>query len=161
MTDVDCRDFDRALRDGSVDLLERLRSVEVSDGDERCIVEGLEHTFAREDWDGFELYVLAAQRKPSGEAVPLLCAALLLKDERVFPEEVLAALNPVADARAVPALREMLHWRPEWDEFHAIAVKALWALAKIDDDGARALVAESAARGPRVLRDLARQHLTG
>lgn len=152
-----CRELDALLRNRELRLLERLGMVEKLDGVEQCIVGGLRATLAAQDWFGFEMYVLAAQLKPDPAMVPVLADALLRKDSRLFPEEVVTALDGIADARAVPALREMVHWRPAWDEYHALAVKAVNALAGVDDEQARAVLVDLAdSDGPEVLTGLAR-----
>lgn len=155
-----CRELDALLRNRELRLLERMERVEALDGVEQCVVGGLRATLEAQDWFGFEMYVLAAQLKPDRAMVPVLADALLHKDSRVFPEEVVTALDGIADVRAVPALREMVYWRPEWDEYHALAVKAVNALAGVADEQVRAVLVDLAeSDGPEVLTRLAKGYL--
>ncbi len=90
--------------------------------------------------------------------VPSLCAALEMKEGGLFPEEVVTALNPLGDPRSIEILREMVAWRPDWDEYHALAVKAVWALCRMDRD-LKSLIGNFVDDDRPVIADLVRARL--
>lgn len=50
-------------------------------------------------------------------------------------------------------------WEPEWDEFHAIAVKCVWSLGVIGTPSARVALEDAATVGPLEVRNAARLEL--
>jgi hypothetical protein len=118
-----------------------------------CIVAGLRGAAAADDWDSFGRYLWAAYLRPSWEMTPVLVDVLRRRDETAPNEGIVDLLIDVADPAAFDALREMLWWNPEWDEAHAIAVKAAYALAELP--GAGPVLREAAERGPDEVRDAA------
>jgi HEAT repeat protein len=141
---------------GQADLPGRLDAL---DGVEECIEAGLETALEASDWGWFERYVLAATRHPSASFVPFLSQVLRLHSDQVNNEDIVTALGETGDPRAVDCLVEALRWRPDWDEFHGLAVKAVWALGRIGSPDAIAALGDVAVTGPDKVREAARSQL--
>lgn len=126
---------------------------------ENCVHSGLRVALESEDWDAFEAYLGAAYLYPSRVMTPLLCTVLDRHDRRVPNEDLLEVLTAIADERSVGSLVRALRWEPEWDEFKAIAVKCIWALAAVGTPEAMAALVDASVEGPEVVRDWARSKL--
>lgn len=124
-------------------------------GVEDCVVAGLQRAFDARDWAAFERYLWAGFKHPSPALRPVLLAALACRDAAVPHEDVVELLMHVPDPEAVPVLEAALWWYPEWDEFHALAVKCVWALAEIGDPSAVRVLRAAAQVGPAVVRETA------
>lgn len=153
MKSVRCHEFDEGLRSRRP-LEERWRWVEGLTGVEDCIAEGLRHCSGREDWLGFELYVIAAQRHPSRAYTETLCQVLAHHDIEDFNyEDIVGALDAIRDPASVGCLRDTLWWEPEWDEFREMAVKCVHALGVIGTSDALAAIREAlTSESPEVSR---------
>lgn len=126
---------------------------DAADGVEPCIATGLVATSQRGDWATFEGYVYAAGRRPHLRYSPTLGSVLLRHDLDVNFEDIVEALGEVRDPGSVAILAKTLQWEPDWDEFRALAVKCVWALAAIGTDEAWAVLDAAAAQGPEVIRE--------
>lgn len=151
---LDCEDFRRLLFDSGpwVGVRERVRDCT---GAAPCIAAGLRQTVAAEDWRKFRRYLYAAGYHPSENYLEPLGTALSQHDEHIPNEDIVEVLVGLASPKSVDLLRETLAWRPDWDEFHQLAVKCLWALAGIESDDARAVIDEAASDDRPVVRDTA------
>lgn len=119
-----------------------------------CVVAGLRQKAEEEDWSGFGRYMWAGFAHPSPEMTPVLIDALALRESAVPNEDVVDLLRDLADPRAFEVLRETLWWNPEWDEAQAIAVKCVYALARLAI--AEDTIRDAAERGSAQVRDAAR-----
>jgi HEAT repeat protein len=123
-----CAEFDERLRSFAWHEGKMGRWVEEQSGIEACVVEGLRRSREREDWDGFERYVLCADIHPSPAYIETLGAVLDERREDVNGEAIVDALNRIRDPAAVPYLRRAIRFAPETDEFGQLGRKAVWAL---------------------------------
>lgn len=144
------------LRIGSSETFSRLDNL---DGPERCIASGLASTSTARQWHAFERYVLAAFRYPSNAMASVLCEVLGQRLEDINNEDVVDVLAEIADPAAVGVLEDTIHWQPSWDEFHWLAVKAVWALARIGTLEALQVLRDTASIGPVEVRDAATNKL--
>lgn len=154
-----CAELDEILHDDSLSPSARMVSLGALVNVEDCIELRLRNAVAGGDWDEFELYLLAAYKHPSSKLTTSLCAALDQRDRRVPYEDALEVLAEVADPAAIETLAGLLRWMPEWDEYHSIAVKTVWAIAAIDTPAANGLLAEAAEDSREVVRDWAKGKL--
>ncbi len=90
----------------------------------------------------------------------LLCAVLDRQLDTLSNEAIIEALEAIADPAAVDCLEKARWWRPSWDEFGGLAVKAVWALAAIGTPDAVATLRDAAATGSVEVRRAA-QHKLG
>jgi HEAT repeat protein len=127
--------------------------LDTSEGIEGCTAQGLEATGRDEDWALFEGYVNVAFRRPDPRQSAPLCSALARRTFEVNNEDIVEALGEIKDPRSVECLTATLKWEPDWDEFRALAVKCVWALAAIGTDEAWAALDAAATEGPDVIRE--------
>jgi hypothetical protein len=109
-------------------------------GIESCIATGLHGTVQREEWATFEGYVYAASLRPDTRYTSTLGAVLRRHELDVNYEDIVDTLGEGRDPAAIGVLAETMLWEPEWDEFRALAVKCVWALAWIGTDEAWAVL---------------------
>jgi hypothetical protein len=133
--------------------------IDALDGVEECIRDGLVNARSAEDWSRFGRYVLAVTRHPSLSVTPVLCEVLMLRSDRVNCEDIVEAMGVVGDPSSVSCLLDALMWQPEWDEFHHLAVKCIWALGAIGSDEAIDAIRDAASVGPSVVREAAAHEL--
>lgn len=126
---------------------------------EELITRGLRENLARSDWRWFQTYLSLAGKRPSVQYVPVFAEALDLRAGGVNPGDVLAYLLDIKDPSSVPAIERALHWRPDWDEFHDLAFKALDALLAIDDDAAWRVIESVRDDDRERVREIARRVL--
>lgn len=139
---------------------QRIRSLLAELGDvTHCILSGIEAIIADESWIDLEPWLFAANELPSRKLTSILCGLLVRRIPEVNNEDIVWALEAIADPDAVRALEHALLWEPEWDEFHALGVKCVWALAAIGTSDAQSVLYDAASVGPREVRDAARQEL--
>ena len=129
-------------------------------GVEGCIVDGLLSSSAVEDWGRFEQYVFAATRHPDGRYVPVLCSVLRRRLFDVNNEDVVSALDEIADPASVPCLVEAMWWERDRDEFWQLARKCIWALGRIGDAEALEALRDAASVGSEVVREYAEAELS-
>ena len=127
--------------------------LDTTEGIERCIAYGLDTTRERDDWATFEGYVYVAIQRPDVRYSPMLCAVLAQHVLDVNFEDIVQALGEIKDPRSVECLAATLKWEPDWDEFRALAVKCVWALAASGTDEAWAALDAAATEGPDVIRE--------
>jgi len=109
---------------------------------EPCIAEGLRRTRESGEWDVFERYVVLAQKHPSPAYTETLCAVLDGRRDDFPHEQIVEALLSSKDPAAVPSLRRVITWIPDWDEYGQMARKAVWALERIGTQDALAAIRE-------------------
>ncbi|MDG4822017.1 hypothetical protein O7635_09135 [Asanoa sp. WMMD1127] len=142
------------LADAGIDhdvLRERLDAIS---GIDVCILEGLRRAGVEGDWRNYEAYLWAAFLRPRPDMTPVLIEALRRRDERAPNEDILDLLTILEDAEAFDVLKQTLAWDPEWDEAHAIGVKAVYALGGIPQ--AEPVLREAAASGRLEVREAAK-----
>lgn len=120
-----------------------------------CIADALAGAARAQDWLLFELLLLAAHQIPSRAYTRILCEVLDVHSDQVNNEDIVDVLAASADPLAVDALERALWWQPDWDEFHGLGVKCVWALAQIGTTRAWATVRDVAATGPAEIRNAA------
>jgi hypothetical protein len=148
-----CAELRQLLYDDSRDHDETMERLKSLSGITDCIVQGLEEKAAEGDWSGFGRYLWAAFSHPSRELTPVLVAALSRKDDNAPNEGMVDLLITIADPAAFDVLRQMLWWNPEWDDAHAIAVKAVYALGELPST--EAVIREAAEKGAEEVREVA------
>lgn len=158
--DSKCQDLDRLLRDDSLEQGQLYARLAGMAGVEDCIQQELERSAADADWETFGRYVWAAYGRPARRFAAVLSAALDRHDEDVPNEDVADVLGLIGDPVALPSLHRALRWEPEDDEFHALAVKAVDAIAEIGTPEAVPILRAAAADDRPVVRDSARSKLT-
>ena len=126
---------------------------------EGCIAEGLAGSADADEWGRFEQYVFAATRHPDSRYVPILCSVLQQRDLNVNFEDIVTALDEIADPRSVPFLVDAMWWRPDWDEYLQLAKKCVWALARIGTPEAIEALRDAATVGSDILREEAQYEL--
>ena len=148
-----------ALFDSGLSRSERLTRIEelgdVRDG----VLAGLSVTVADEAWARFERWLLAAAAQPSRAMTALLCEVLARRLPEVNNEDLVEVLGEIADPDAVDCLESALLWEPDWDEFHALGVKCVWALGAIATPKARSVLEDAASVGPEEVRAAAQLEL--
>jgi hypothetical protein len=105
----------------------------------------METAFAARDWSALQYLVLAAYWAPSKEHTIILSSILAELSEHMTNEDVADVLADIADERSLSALQKGMEADLDWDEFHALNVKCVWAMARIRTKAATALL-EWAAR---------------
>ncbi len=160
-TEDACAELKRILDESPLcgDLAEWYARIDALDGVEECIRDGLVNARAAEDWSRFGCYVLAVIRHPSPIVTPVLCEVLMLRSDSVNSEDIVEALEAVGDPSSVSCLLDALMWQPEWDEFHHLAVKCIWALGAIGSDEAIDAIRDAASVGPSEVRKAATRQL--
>lgn len=154
-----CEELAATLEDQSLTHAERMRRLEGLAGVQDCVTRALSGALAAQDWDTFELYLLAAFHHPARSMTPILCAALRLRSRAVPNEDTLLVLAEIKDSDALDCLHEVVYWQPEWDEFDQVGVKAVWAIDAVGTEEATRMLAEAAERGSEAVRDWARRKL--
>lgn len=154
-----CVRLEEILGTGGVERSVRLERIEALGPVTECILRGLASSLADSDWMRFERYLLAAWVHPSRSFTPLLCDVLGRRMPEVHNEDLVGVLEEIADPAAVGALEDALLWEPEWDEFHALGVKCVWALGAIGTPEARLVLEDAASVGPEKIRDTAQRAL--
>nr|BFF03465.1 hypothetical protein GCM10020241_51400 [Streptoalloteichus tenebrarius] len=154
-----CEELESVLLDPRLEHGERMARLRGLSGVDECVRDGLQRALSAQDWDTFELYLLAAYEHPGRALTDVLCEALRLRSRNVPNEDVIQVLAEIADPDSLPCLRETLHWEPEWDEFHQIAVKCVWAVSAIKSPEATSVLVEAAEQGPSAVADWARSKL--
>jgi hypothetical protein len=161
MTDDPCADLERLIdvnpfQVGRSNWLARLDAlIQVND----CIVAGLVRSSEGEDWSRFGRYVLALTRHPSKKGGDVLCEVLGRRIDEVNNEDIVDALAEIRDPASVPCLADVIWWLPDWDEFHQLAIKSVWALAAIASPEAVRTLNEAASSAPQEVREAASREL--
>ena len=122
---------------------------------ETCIADGLRQTFEHHEWRKFEVYVYVASLHPSKLYTPILCNALRARSDRYSSEYVVDTLGESRDEAAIECLERALWWHREWDEFHNLAIKCVWALAWINTTRSRTVMARAAQLAPALISEWA------
>jgi len=154
-----CKDREAVLaglRSGDASSRGRLEALV---GVEPCIAAGLERCVAAEDWEAFELYVLAASRHPDPSMTRTLCEVLDRQLDNISSEDIVSVLDVVADPAAVDSLERALWWEPPWDEFRHLAIKCVWALSAIGTEAASDILRDAATTAPERVREAALEAL--
>lgn len=84
----------------------------------------LDESWERQDWDTFELAVIAGFESPDTSMTKVLCTALESDQPAVPTEDILLLLADIKDPEATETLRSVLEDPPEWDEFYQPPAKA-------------------------------------
>ncbi|MGW5050379.1 hypothetical protein [Actinokineospora sp. NPDC004072] len=147
------------LHDDGLAHGERMHRLSQLTGVEGCVTEALAKAFAERVWRRFELYLLAAVYHAGPAATPILCDALAERSRAVPNEDVLEVLAELGDPASLDCLRRTMYWRPEWDEFDQVGVKALLAISTVNTETAWKLIAEAVSRGSPAVSTRARQLL--
>ncbi|MGI9598721.1 MAG: hypothetical protein ACR2QK_21330 [Acidimicrobiales bacterium] len=146
--------FDPGL--ARAERIERLNGL----GDVRdCIVAGLTATVETQDWARFEPWLFAAFLQPSTDMTELLSGVLSQLNPEVHNEDLVDVLAEIGDPRAIGAIEDALLWEPDWDEYHNLGLKCVWALGAIGTDEARSILEDTATVGPERIREHARHQI--
>jgi hypothetical protein len=89
----------------------------------------------------------------------VLCDVLARRLPEVNNEDLVEVLGEIADPAAVDCLANALLWEPDWDEFHALGVKCVWALGAIATPKARSVLEDAASVGSEEVRVAAQREL--
>ncbi len=111
-SDDNCAEFDERLRSFAwVDAPKMADWLREQRGVEPCVAEGLRQCRERDDWDGFERYVSAADIHPSPAYIETLGEVLDERREDINNEDDRrrAQPHPRSRRRAVPAPRHPVH----------------------------------------------------
>jgi HEAT repeat protein len=154
-----CEDLERVLFDAELTRSECIVAIAGLVDVEECIAEGLSSTAADGAWGRFERWLLAAYEQPSRALTPMLCEVLARRMPEVNNEDLVEVLGEIGDPRAVDAIEDALLWEPDWDEFHALGVKCVWALGAIATPEARSMLEDAASVGPEEVRSAAQLEL--
>lgn len=130
-------------RDGRIDYHAALHEIVSMDDAASKIKRQLELARASNDWDCPQLLVVAALDFCDRRMVPVLAEILGALNERMTNEDVVELLGDIGDERAVPALSRALDAEFDFDEFHWLNVKAIWALESIGTKGAIEVIEKS------------------
>ncbi|HWM01300.1 MAG TPA: HEAT repeat domain-containing protein [Actinophytocola sp.] len=125
-----------------------------------CIAVGLAEASIDKDWSKFERYTLAASRHPDRSYTAPLCEVLQQQLSVVNNDDIVTALGEIRDPDSAPVLVQTLWWQPDWDEFHQLALKCVWALGQIGTEESRAALRDAADVGPDAIRQEAATVLT-
>lgn len=148
-----CRELEYLLYHPPMDDDDLYDAIRAFDDVTDCVVAGLRQKAGEGDWSGFGRYLWAAFGHPAPEMTPVLIDALARRESSVPNEDIVELLRDLADPRAFEVLRETLWWNPDWDEAHAIAVKCVYALARLSI--AEDAIRDAAARGSAPVRQAA------
>jgi hypothetical protein len=143
------------IQDEQIEQHELLRELALLRDVEGCIEDELRSAVGVEDWDSFEVLVWAALRHPSSAYAPTLEEVLDQHKRDVPNEDLIEVLAELRCESSVDPLKRALYWRPEWDEYHSIAVKAVGALAQIGTASAKSILEGLPSDRPAVVRDWA------
>lgn len=155
-----CETLHELLRDTSITSEERRTAIVRLSDIEDCVLFGLRDAADREDWLVFNQYLIVAYHRPDRRITPILSGVLTRRLPQVNNEDLVSVLGETGDATAVAALGQALRWHPDWDEFHGLAVKCVWAIAAIGGPDATVLLQEAAGSGPERVRMEANEALT-
>jgi hypothetical protein len=94
-----------------------------------------------------------------------LLGLLIVEDWHISHEEIIGIFQKIADARAIPFLKQAIELKPklgylEYDDYGSYYKKCLWALQDIGTAEAISVIRESAASDIVALRDQAQYRLT-
>lgn len=152
----DCEELRSVLYDSKLSNVERMARIQQMSGIDDCVIRAIAAATKAQDWSMFEVYLRAAVHHPSPTMTPWLCAALSLKSPEVPNEDTLDVLGEIADPASLDCLSEILHWSPDWDEFHHLNVKALRAIHKVGTTEAWELIAAAMDHHAAAVADRAR-----
>jgi hypothetical protein len=152
----DCEELRSVLYDSTVPNAKRIARIQQMSGIDDCVTRAIATATKAQDWSTFEVYLRAAVHHPSRAMTPWLCAALSLKSPEVPNEDTVEVLGEIADPASLDCLSEILHWSPDWDEFHHLNVKALRAIHKVGTAEAWKLIAVATDHHAAVVADRAR-----
>ncbi|GGK05310.1 hypothetical protein GCM10010123_38980 [Pilimelia anulata] len=122
---------------------------------ESCISEELAKAVDGRDWDSLEVLLWAAICHPCEAYAPVLERMLHRREPGVPVEDLIEVLGEIGSETSVVHLERAMYWRPEWDEFHSVAVKCIGALAAIGNESAKVVVETVSSTAPEVVRDWA------
>lgn len=130
-------------REDQLSFHESLQQIVAVENPEERIKESLERAKASDDWDSLALLVVAALDFQDKRMVPVLTEILVALNARMNNEDVVELLGDIGDERAVPALSRALEAEFDFDEFHWLNVKAIWALERIGTESAIEVIKRS------------------
>lgn len=136
------------------------KSMEGLSKPERCIGDLLRESSETGDWALFERAVVAAYLRPSIEYTTVLCEVLDRRDDTLNNQDIVEALEAIADPRSVDALVSAMHWESPFDEYHELGVKCVWALKAINTPEARQALRDAAEVAPVEIREMAKKSLS-
>ena len=143
------------LHDDSRSIPERMVQLQQLTGVSDLVRQLLDESWQRQDWDTFELAVIAAFDHPNAGMSDLLCTALESGPRGTPVEDILEVLGEIKDPCALGTLRRVLDNPPDWDEFHHTSVKSVWAIAATGTPEARDILEAAQRTGPEVVREWA------
>lgn len=130
-------------------------AVEQLSGAQEHIASGLESSYRARDWGSFEIYVFLASRHPSTLYTTTLCEALNAKSFAYNNDDIVTAFDAAGDPASVACLEEAMWWRPDWDEYHNLAIKCVWALERIVSGEAVTALINAVRLGPATISEAA------
>lgn len=119
----------------------------------------LEDAAAHKDWLQFNGALPVAFHRPPGEAWNVLCSVLAAEIPEVNNEDVASVLGEIAESASLECLYEAARREVEWDEFHAVSVKCVWAIGAIGTARAIRMLEALSEDAPDQVRHAARQEL--
>jgi hypothetical protein len=134
---------------------ERISVIKSLPGVEECTQAALVAAAAAEDWLVFNEYLIAAYARPHRGLTKILCEVLSRQIPEVNNEDIASVLEEVRDPQSLDCLTDALRWLPEWDEFHALAVKCVWAIGAIGNPRAKEILEEVVSYAPQRVREAA------
>jgi hypothetical protein len=154
-----CAELESALFDSALSRSAQQAAIAALGDVRDCVVAGLSSAATEGAWARFERWLFAAAEQPSRAMTALLCEVLTRRLPEVNNEDLVEVLAEIADPVSVTSLEDALLWEPDWDEFHALGVKCVWALGAIATPEARSVLEDAASVGPKKVRDAARLEL--
>jgi hypothetical protein len=151
----DRRALENVLFDASSSRSDKIDAIMAHADADACILDGLTVAAESASWARFNRWLFAASVRPSAAMAPLLCEVLGRRLPEVSNEDLVTVLGDTGDERVVGPIEDAMLWEPDWDEFHALGVKCVWALGAIGTPAARAVIEDAAAVGPEKVRDAA------
>ncbi len=122
--------------------------------------EAIEAQVPQKNWGCLLRLIWVLERFPDKDLVPLLSNLLDARENDVYMEEVVDALNIMLDERAVGALKRAMSYRMPGDDlaFH-FNRKVINALARIGSDEAMTVVSEALESPEEPIRAFAKEIL--
>jgi hypothetical protein len=122
--------------------------------------EAIEVQALQKNWGCLLRLIWVLERFPDKDLVPLLSNLLDARENDIYMEEVVDALNIMLDERAVGALKRAMSYRMPGDDlsFH-FNMKVLSALTRIGSDEAMAVVSEALQSPEEPIRAFAKEIL--
>ena len=155
----ECEKLHAVLADLPLGYDDAAKQITRFEGIERCIVEGLRRSVSNADWSMFDRYTFAASCYPDRSMTAVLCEVLDRQLDEVSNDDIVLALDDIADPASIGSLERAMWWEPSWDEFRQLAFKCVLVLSRIGTPEAVAVLRDAASTGPERIREIAATEL--